>query len=257
MDRTAEERKLFYEERNGILEALSDIQEPKPLNEEELGTTLVKKTTVDPKETLRGKLHGSSLVPICGHLAGLVMRRATAKMGREVPEREVTLEDIKILKEALHVLLNLAGDETERVRIKQALSRVNPVRLVHAAIYGENFGYKECVAGRNGINSETHRTQYFGGIPEDRLPSKTIPIRKGNMTEVTRVVDLGIYPENMKKIYDILKELEVADPLVKRPGDGGKIVSREINRAGEAEFFLRHLPPGLKKWAEEKKDTGS
>ena len=255
-ERTPEERKLFYDERLCVLNALTEVQDYDPKTDADAN----KKAMIAIVDTL-GTC--DNLVSICGNLAGLAVRRGEVRIGpeKEAPQRAVTLRDIRILGAALRSLLKEtyevnAPETPEVIRVRKALSRVNPAQLFHSAIYGGRFRYWVRTTDRNGVSAGMQRERYFGGIPEDKFPIRTIDVRRGNLMEKIAVPDLGMYPDNAQRIYEILKVLEVEQPTVDLPLRAGdkdsSIVGRVVNRAGEAEFFLNHLPKGLKPWAETK-----
>lgn len=254
VERTLEERRLFYDERTDILDALTDVQDyDRQSNKNEAFMTALVDTLRDCK----------NLVPICGNLAGLVVRQGTVRMGPEKgdPERRVTIRDIRVLGSALWSLLKEIEAKTpktsegkpeqtpEIIKVRRAISRINPVQLFYSTIYGEPFKYRiRQDNSKNNIPVFIQREQFFGGIPEEKRPRRPFETRRENAIMIEEKIDLGIYPENAKRIYEILKALEVEEPKVnQKNGNKGK---RIVNRAGEAEFFLKHLPKGLKPWAE-------
>lgn len=255
-ERTPEERKLFYGERLGILNALTEIQDYDHETDEN------RRAMVALIETLSDC---DNLVNICGHLAGLAVRHGKIRMGpeKEAPERSVTLRDTRILGAGLRGLskeIETNAPKTsegkpeqtpEVIRVRRALSRINPVQLFWSAIHGGAFRYWVKQEAKNGIPVSIQRERCFGGIPEEKLPIKYVDVQRGNVTEKIGRPDLGIYPKNAKNIYEILQQLEKDQPTIELKGKpGDKIVSRVVSRNGEAEFFLQHLPRGLKPWAE-------
>lgn len=247
---TPEERKRFYENRVAVLIDLDQVKDFGPKTEER-------------KEAFAALSHsltdfGGDLISLCANLARVTLAQGTVRMGpgRDAKERPMILSDVNILRAAIRSKLKAAGNEKETPEIiimRRAMSRLTPVQLFYCAIYGGSFRYVEKTTDKNSVAVFTQRQRYFGGIPEKKLPTRTVEITKGNLTEkIINTVDLGIYPENAKRIYEILAELEKEQPVVELPvgKDEKNVVSRRVNRAGEAEFFLNHLPKGLKPWAE-------
>lgn len=257
IERTPEERKLFYDGRFEVLNALTEVQEYDGGSEENKKAMMA---LIDAVAAC------NNLVDVCGNLAGLAVRQGEVKMGpdNDAPKRLVTTRDIRVLGAALWNLLKKIEADTPKtpegrpeqtpniIRVRKAISRVKPVELFYVAFHGGVFRYKTTELNRNEIPSTVQRERYFGGIPEDKLPVKVAEVKKDNLTEMVGRVDLGIYPENARRIYEILKILEKEQPILDLPVKPGDkfVMSRRVYRAGEAEFFLNHLPKGLKPWAE-------
>lgn len=253
--RTDEERREFYEDRLEILASLTEVEDYNP--EEDADGN--KKAMMALVETIE---RAGDIVNICGNLAGLAVRRGEVRLGpsRDSEKREITLRDTRVLGAALRSLLKERGapvrsrkdtpEAPEIVELRRALSRLNQADLFYRVFWRGPFWYQEKKDGQNGIAVFTKRSRYFLGIPEEKRPLKQIAVRKGdNITQIIDVEDMGIYPENAQRVYEILKILETEQPEVELPD------KRTVTRAGEAEFFLAHLPKGLKPWAETETKT--
>src|SRR3989344_8892452 len=152
VERTNEERELFYIERLDVLNALTEVQDHDP------------KTDLDENKRAMAALVNTlnacdNLVDICGNLAGLAVRQGKVRMesGYDSQTRSVTLRDIRILRATLWSLLKTTAADAPKtpegrqeqtpdiIRIRKAISRVNPVQLFYSVIHGEVFRYKTAI----------------------------------------------------------------------------------------------------------------
>lgn len=247
IERTREEREGFYRDRLFILNALTEARDyPDDSDKFKKAVEML----ADTLDVCQG-----NLVNICSHLARVAVEKGEVKLGpeRDAEKRPITLEDVAILRMTIYGRLRAApreSQEPEIVKLRRALSRLNPVQLIFSAIYGGAFRHWEKILGRNQVGITVQKTRYFGGIPKEKLPRILREVTRGNLTESVSEMDLRIYPDNMRRIYGILEMLEKDDPTVQLAVEpGGVILERRVSRAGEAKFFLDHLPNGLKPWA--------